>query len=789
MIFVFTLLTMISPTLLPLAESAVQKPMSLCRDYLTGVRQQRLVAQPEGNRVRTLRFSNGLEVVLVKDMGAQRSVASLSVGVGTLKDPRGEPGFFRALGRSLAATPEFRDLDAKVIVDATTTAISISVPSSGLKAAIARVADRVFRGGVEDLNPVSPENLEPLLNRMMEKPELQSRWLRRVVRDPGHAFSRSPFQRDSAYPNVAAEDLARALSEYFFPGNMKLVLMGAHSFAELEKIARDHFVRDDHRLPLTLSFSALRTQYAPAEQLVEWQTVGDSDVYMMDAVMSLEPTLANDWPRHSLAAIADYLNDSERSDLSRTLQDTGWVEGFNVSVAATQYQRDFEIHVRLTPRGYAHFQDVLHIIDQALRSLADAGSFAVYSVERQAQREAQYLANRLEATAANANRISEGLWSYRRQDILEQMQLTPLPDLSAVKDAVQKLLESSRRQIFLGSPNKTATQTRLTPVFPIFYGMSVLPLPSVEMTSSYRKYESGRALFLYPERQPGEFGGSDGHQPIQIESVYRVFIQPSEISERAIAQFGAFYYAHLLRDVPGVSFSYNGAGQFILRVEGPVKSVADEALKAALAVLRGDQNFLSDADLAAQIEAFAQHSPVPQADVVAWLRSTLMPDYFREFMVEVIEGASLETMATGPGMDSTWGLFLSSMLASSVKTGTQTLVVSNRDPSIKFYRRVSGATSSVLIFVPAKSKEGLESLALRFVGMFGSDPSRNFNLEARWIQRGDRTGFELSLQTTQNPEQVGEEIHAWLTSEAKMPTDRGTVYILGSSQLLRRTAR
>jgi len=338
------------------------------------------------------------------------------VGVGTLEDPRGQEGFFHALGRAIVVTPELRDLGAGVRVLPTTTTIWMDVPSDTLETAIARLVSRLYGSDPTGLSLVEADYLDNLRNRMTLDPGLRSRWLRRLVRDPGHAFSRSPFEVGGNLSAVTSHNLAEAMGKYFFPGNTKLVVMGPQSLAHLERMVRNHFIRTDHRLPLTLSSRILRTQYPATEQLVRWQT-GDTKAYLLDVVISLDPVVAGDWPNHSLDTIADYLNSPVQSELNAKLKSSRLISSYKVVVTTNQYQRDLEFQLQLTPEGYGRYNQVLQILDQVLTSIRDRGpdeaGLLAYSTARQRGREESYKTNGMNATTENANRISEGLWSYR----------------------------------------------------------------------------------------------------------------------------------------------------------------------------------------------------------------------------------------------------------------------------------------------------------------------------------------------------------------------------------------
>jgi protease-3 len=354
-----------------------------------------LVVSPNDNRdYKTLKLANGIEVILVSDPSAEKSAASLSVGVGLLHDPISQQGMAHYLEHMLFLGTE-RYPDTKGYSDFMTKNGGAHNAYTWLDITnyMFKINNDAFDEGLDRFSDFfkTPKLYPEYTDK--EKNAVNAEWSMRREMDFFGQFklarkmmSEHPANRflignletlGDKDDSVLHTETVDFYNKYYSSNIMKVALISNLSIAEMEQKAKQYFADIKNKniekpsVTAKLDFDKAggkRVFYAPNEDVKQLQ---------------LDFTITNNMSEFALKPnrfVAYLLSNEMPGSPAQILRDAGWVAQLSASASPTQYGNygALTINIELTDAGMKNREIIVATIMQYIDLIKKEGVDSKY---------------------------------------------------------------------------------------------------------------------------------------------------------------------------------------------------------------------------------------------------------------------------------------------------------------------------------------------------------------------------------------------------------------------------
>ena len=338
--------------------------------------------------------TNHLDCLLVSDASTDKAAAAVSVCVGQLQDPPAFPGLAHLLEHMLflgtEAFPQENEYDrylsqhsghSNAYTDLELTCYYCDCQAEALEGALARLGACLT---APLLQAASLEREIQAVDSEHAKNKQQDHWRshqlsRTIIGGRGtHPYAKfGSGNLDVLLPKLPGKDndsdnnktqriqllreqVQAFYQRYYKAPNMKLVLLGQESIADLERMAQQHF----GRIPSATShrpdpLPPLLTCFEPT--LVHWIPVCDSKYLDLQWILPEQQSLYRYKPARYLSHL---LGHEGQGSLLQTLRQRAWAQELSADDVskATSAFTVFALHMELTQCGLQHVTEIIQMV-------------------------------------------------------------------------------------------------------------------------------------------------------------------------------------------------------------------------------------------------------------------------------------------------------------------------------------------------------------------------------------------------------------------------------------------
>jgi len=343
-------------------------------------------AEVAKRETRTLVLDNGMQVLLMHDRDVDHSAAAVSVGVGSLYDPKDKMGLAHYLEHMLFLGTEkfpkvgsFKDYlnsnsgrsNAYTADDITN--YFLQVRHEAFEGAMERFSD-FFRAPLFDKKYAERE--VNAVNSEFDKNKLQDGWRANYVEDlvseKGHPIQKFSIGNKETLAGDNRPALLAFHKKYYAASNMRLVMLSSASMDQMEQYAKKYFspIRD-FEVKKEYIDPVFRKPLQNKYRLLKIKTIKDT------RTLSLEfPTIRlHDHLKSKPASIVGSVMGYEgKGSLLSKLKEEGLVLGLSAGGGYSHKNINaFSINVSLTQKGLQEYERVLEIVFAYIEMIRDQG--------------------------------------------------------------------------------------------------------------------------------------------------------------------------------------------------------------------------------------------------------------------------------------------------------------------------------------------------------------------------------------------------------------------------------
>ncbi|KAJ1860911.1 metalloprotease [Coemansia sp. RSA 989] len=472
------------------------------------------------------RLDNQMKLVLVNDMQAEQSAASLVVNVGSSSDPQGIPGIAHALEHLLfmgtEKYPEEHDFEAFLTkyggyTNASTnqlvTEYYFMINNEGLDGALDRFS-QMF--------------IAPLLRKDSIEREIQaieSEYRLDVHNDrqrAGHICqtTRCPQNKLSNFMggnqktlNSQERDLQEQLQEFFKQeygaDNMQLVVVAGGSLSN-EKALVDRIVDLFSMVPKRPYKTDIAKQHPLCKQtlgtLLRYQTIGSEYSIAMEFALPEDNHMYSRDPKQYIQSLLEH---EGPGSLQAFLRERSWMTSMQVSLAPAYgiSPRVFEIIISATPQGFANYQEVVGSVFAFIRVVREHKVQEWYFRELQQSKQIAWLhgESMYPVTVAKALAIRMSNSWLKPEHVVSSSQLLYEYDPEAIADTMA-LFTPQNYRLCLGAQDifsQESTLCKTEKYMEVRYSQDVLP-EALTSDSGVESLLNGqdRQMLQFPQPNP-----------------------------------------------------------------------------------------------------------------------------------------------------------------------------------------------------------------------------------------------------------------------------------------------
>lgn len=526
-----------------------------------------------------IKLDNGMEVLLISDSQANKSLMSAIIPIGSMDDPVSQQGLAHYLEHMILMGsknyPETNSLDGFLnknggMNNASTaphrTAYYLQVNNEAFSEAVARLADTLAFPLLLETN--AKKEVNAVNAEMVRAKSHDGHLLRSVVlatSNPVHPSTKFAVGNNQTLSDKPDSKLQAELEKFYrnrYSANLfKVVLYSNQPIEQMAKLAASTLGKMENK-NLTVPQTA-EPLYREEDKSVFIQYKPVKSTKML--------AISFDFPNDELQFkhktgeyIAYMLNNNTDGTLSDYLVKQGLSDSGVQAVSTANIGRDrgsFEIYIELTDKGLAEQENVISLVFQQIENIKQKGIQESYfnEVKESLKQDFQHL--QVEKNMGFVEFISDQMLYFPLEHVIDQPYVTETMDIDAVKAKLHDMtLENAR--ILLVSDN--AVTDKKSPHFEAGYSVAKI---SEAQKQKWLDFSQNSQLNL-PELNP--YFTTD----FSLNEAEKGLTQPKLLAEKT---------GELVYSMPSVHFASDpkakvGAGFHILPRKDDLKSVMSASI-------------------------------------------------------------------------------------------------------------------------------------------------------------------------------------------------------------------
>lgn len=425
-----------------------------------------------------IRLKNGMDVLLISDEKANKSLMSVGIAIGSMEDPISQQGLAHYLEHMILMGskrfPETNSLDAFLTKNGgynnaytapDHTVYFLEVNNNAFDEAVDRLADALAQpllaetNAKKEVNAVNAEMVRAKSNDgfMMQDVDL-------ATSNPEH-----PITKFAVGNNVTLSDkpdsklipeLRKFYETYYSAGLTKAVLYSNQSIEQLAKLAARtlgnmpnlNIAEPSVNVPLLREQdNAVIVHYKPVKPhkmlVVSFDMPEDKAVFKQKSGEYLAYVFSN----NSDGTLADYL-------VKNGLSDSG-VEAYS-SADVSRNRGSFAFYIELTEKGLREKDQIISLLFQQIEKVKQAGIQTSYFDELKESLQQKFQHLQTEKNGMYVAQLASQMLSYPLEHIIDQPFLMEKMDEAAIRAKLDLMTLSNARILIVDDNAKTDKKTR-----------------------------------------------------------------------------------------------------------------------------------------------------------------------------------------------------------------------------------------------------------------------------------------------------------------------------------------
>ena len=449
-----------------------------------------------------VRLANGMEVLLISDEKANKSLMSLALPIGSMEDPIKQQGLAHYLEHMILMGsknfPETNSLDKflnkngghnNASTSAESTAYYLEVNNNAFDEAVARLADAFTQPLLSESNAkkeINAVNAEMIRAKSSDGHLLNS--VNSATVNPAHPITKFTVGNTETLSDKAdsklQDELEKFYQTYYSANLVKAVLYSNRSLEQLAKLAEAHLGKMANKQLVAPSVSEpyLREEdkgviigYKPIQPTkllaISFDMPNDEDKFAHKTGEYLAYVLNN----NTEGTLSDYL-------IKQGLSDSGVSAVPNANVSRNR--GDFSVYVALTDRGLAEKDKVISLIFQQIEQVKKEGIQESYfnEVRESLKQDFQHL--QVEKNGGYIVSLAEQMLYYPIEHILDSDFVAESMDITAVKEKLAAMTIDNARILLVADNIET---DKKSPYFEAGYSITKISDAQKALWSDFSK--------------------------------------------------------------------------------------------------------------------------------------------------------------------------------------------------------------------------------------------------------------------------------------------------------------
>lgn len=424
-----------------------------------------------------IRLDNGMEVLLISDEKANKSLFSVGISVGSMEDPLNQQGLAHYLEHMILmgskAYPETNSLDAFLTKNGgrnnaytapDKTVYYLQVNHQAFDEAVARLSDAFAAPLLSESNAkkeVNAVNAEMVRAKSSDGHLMLS--VNRATLNPAHPYTKFSVGNHDTLSDKPDSKLQDALwqfyRQYYSANLMKAVLYSNQPLDKLATLAANTLGKvENKQLPQPYSDLPLLTEaqrgvmiyYTPITPMkmlaISFDLPEDKAAFKQKSGEFLSYLFSN----NTEGTLSDYL-------VKNGLSDRGVVADYSADVSRNR--GDFTLYIDLTEKGLAAQEQVISLVFQQIALLKREGIQASYFAELKESLNQAFTHLRNEKNFDYAAELVSQMLSYPLAHIIDQPYVADGMDSQAIEAKLNDMSLDHARIMLVSDTHKTELST------------------------------------------------------------------------------------------------------------------------------------------------------------------------------------------------------------------------------------------------------------------------------------------------------------------------------------------
>lgn len=430
---------------------------------------------------------NGLKAMVVSDPTVDMAAASLGVHVGQFSDPEDRHGLAHFLEHMLfMGTEKYPDVDdyrnyiqshgggSNAGTGQENTTYYFTIDHAYLEGGLDRFS-QFFVSPI--LNPEYVERERNAVNSEYSlKIKTEARRYREVMRkttNPAHPFSKfsvGNLETLADRENSAVHADMRAFYEREYSASrMTMTVLGRQSTAELRAMVETMFsaIPSDGEdvTPTTVP------PYLPEQLGAQINITPLSEKRSIEMQFPVPPALQH-FPNKPTAYITSLLGHEGEGSLFSLLKEKGWAESLSAGSDGADDYELVTVSISLTKAGYAHREDVVGLVFQAIRLIKNEGVLVRIFAEQKQIKKTSFNYKETSEPASVVRSIVYALHTMPPENALDNYYLSGEFDDALTHSYLDRLTPQNLRLVVIGEDLETNMRE---PLYDVPYSISPIP--------------------------------------------------------------------------------------------------------------------------------------------------------------------------------------------------------------------------------------------------------------------------------------------------------------------------
>lgn len=425
---------------------------------------------------KAIRLNNGLEVLLISDEKANKSLFSVGLPIGSMEDPLSQQGLAHYLEHMILmgskAYPETNSLDAfltkhggrnNAYTAPDRTVYYLQVNHNAFDEAVARLSDAFAAPLLSETNAKKEVNA---VNAEMVRAKSNDGHLmldvNRVTANQAHPFTKFAIGSNQTLSDKAdsklQDELVKFYHKHYSANLMKAVLYSNQPIEKMAALAAQTLGKIENKqlsvpkvdLPLfTDKEKGVVVQYKPV-----------SAIKMLAISFDLPEDKA-DFKQKSGEYLSYVFSNNTAGTLSDYLVKNGFADGMSAvySDDVSRNRGDFTLYVRLTEKGLAEQDNIISLVFQQIEQIKQAGIQQSYFDELKESLSQEFQHLRTDKDFSYAADLVSQMISYPLENIIDQSYVAENMDKAAIQAKLDLMTVDNVRIMVVDENAKTDKKT------------------------------------------------------------------------------------------------------------------------------------------------------------------------------------------------------------------------------------------------------------------------------------------------------------------------------------------